>query len=646
MKGKQVAALLLSAMLAATVLTGCADGSAAPAPAVTPSETAPEVKQPESQEATVFEDSVDWDAEYDVIVVGFGGAGAVTAVTAADAGAKVLLLEKAPRGHEGGNTKYCAQIILDFTEEERAEAIAYLKEGVRHNYTTPSDGMIEKYVDMVTENDVWVREVTGMEPVPYAKASMPEYPGYDSGAAMHAITVDGTYFQGAFWRELTRIVEERADKIDVWYEAPGKKLIQDPDTKIVHGVTAEVEGRMVNLRARNGVVLCTGGFENNLEMIQNYLRLPYAYSKGGQYNEGDGITMAIDVGAKLWHMSAMSGPDINVKNHDTNTTFGYSMQGAKSFACTGFSTGPVIFVGPDGSRFTDEATGTKHGHVLYHGDWQCMQIPLPAYVVFDEAARLAAPVYYSWSEGSEKELKEGYLIQADTLEELAAATGIDAEGLKAQVERYNSYCAAGYDPEQQRAAKYLNPISDKGPYYAMEVVPSFTNTQGGPERNTEGEILDVWGNPIPHLYSAGELGSLYSDLYQGAGNLGECIAFGRISGANAATPKSDVAQKSVMEGKTPFVPAAEADEVQAEGLVGEATGMGGKLILSVTLNGDVISAVEILSHTETPGVSDRAIEQIPAAIVANNSADVDTVSGATVTSRAIMEAVKNALSKK
>lgn len=291
MKGKQVAALLLSAMLAATVLTGCADGSAAPAPGASSSEAVSGAKQPESQEAkAVFEDSVDWDAEYDVIVVGFGGAGAVTAVTAADAGAKVLLLEKAPRGHEGGNTKYCAQIILDFTEEERAEAIAYLKEGVRHNYTTPSDGMIEKYVDMVTENDVWVREVTGMEPVPYAKASMPEYPGYDSGAAMHAITVDGTYFQGAFWRELTRIVEERADKIDVWYEAPGKKLIQDPDTKIVHGVTAEVEGRMVNLRARNGVVLCTGGFENNLEMIQNYLRLPYAYSKGGQYNEGDGIT--------------------------------------------------------------------------------------------------------------------------------------------------------------------------------------------------------------------------------------------------------------------------------------------------------------------------------------------------------------------
>ena len=80
--------------------------------------------------------------------------------------------------------------------------------------------------------------------------------------------------------------------------------------------------------------------------------------------------------------------------------------------------------------------------------------------------------------------------------------------------------------------------------------------------------------------------------------------------------------------------------------MGEATGMGGKLTLSVTLNGDAISAVEILSHTETPGVSDGAIEQIPAAIVANNSADVDAVTGATVTSRAIMEAVKNALSKK
>ena len=65
------------------------------------------------------------------------------------------------------------------------------------------------------------------------------------------------------------------------------------------------------------------------------------------------------------------------------------------------------------------------------------------------------------------------------------------------------------------------------------------NTQGGPERNEKAEIIDLDGNPIPHLYSAGELGAIWSDAYNGGGNLGECTAFGRIAGANAAEPKND-----------------------------------------------------------------------------------------------------------
>ena len=72
------------------------------------------------------------------------------------------------------------------------------------------------------------------------------------------------------------------------------------------------------------------------------------------------------------------------------------------------------------------------------------------------------------------------------------------------------------------------------PFYAVELSPSMLNTQGGPRRNEEGQIVRPDGTPIPRLYSAGELGSIYSYLYQGTGNIGECLAFGRISGCNAA----------------------------------------------------------------------------------------------------------------
>ena len=77
----------------------------------------------------------------------------------------------------------------------------------------------------------------------------------------------------------------------------------------------------------------------------------------------------------------------------------------------------------------------------------------------------------------------------------------------------------------------------EGPFYALEIGPTMLNTQGGAKRNEKAEVLDVNGNPIPHLYSAGEMGALFADMYNGGGNLGECVAFGRIAGANAAAAK-------------------------------------------------------------------------------------------------------------
>jgi predicted oxidoreductase len=79
----------------------------------------------------------------------------------------------------------------------------------------------------------------------------------------------------------------------------------------------------------------------------------------------------------------------------------------------------------------------------------------------------------------------------------------------------------------------LQPLGD-GPYYAIELSPSMLNTQGGPRRDEKAQIVRPDGSPIPRLYSAGELGSIYSYLYQGTGNIGECLAFGRIAGRNAA----------------------------------------------------------------------------------------------------------------
>jgi len=110
---------------------------------------------------------------------------------------------------------------------------------------------------------------------------------------------------------------------------------------------------------------------------------------------------------------------------------------------------------------------------------------------------------------------------------------MDPETLEETIGRYNAFCKNGKDSDFNRPPETLVPL-DTPPYYAVKMWPGGPNTQGGPRRNKKAQVLDTQGKPIPRLYAAGELGSIFGRLYQGGGNLAECIAFGRIAGENAA----------------------------------------------------------------------------------------------------------------
>jgi predicted oxidoreductase len=107
--------------------------------------------------------------------------------------------------------------------------------------------------------------------------------------------------------------------------------------------------------------------------------------------------------------------------------------------------------------------------------------------------------------------------------------------LDATISRYNRYCKAGKDEDFGRAKEDLRPLEP--PLYAIQLWPALINTQGGPRRDKESRVLDPEGKPIPRLYAAGELGSIWGYLYQGACNIGEALVFGRIAGKNAAAGK-------------------------------------------------------------------------------------------------------------
>ena len=476
-----------------------------------------------------------WDDTADLIVVGYGGAGAATALTAHEAGASVILLEKAPRGEEGGNTRVAAQGYLNTSDA--AKACDYLN-ALCGPYAVPQ-AMVEVWAQEMCRNNDWFASLGG-DPQEHqhqpAGIEFPDLPGADCVHKFHHGDILGF---SKTWEALAEGVTRRG--IDVRYATPATRLVADPARGDVIGVVAQQGGREVRLRARKAVVLTCGGFENNQDMIRNFLPgLPYCYTSGSPYNEGDGIRMAMEIGADLWHMNNYAGPSMALKVPDFPTTlsmrplhFGHELQGG------------MIVVGPDGRRFTDEKYKTRHGKIWQSGKWMPLRTPCPMYMIVDHTLLSNEPLYdgsqpsgwtplmigYTWSRDNQVELARGWIRGADTLAQLAADLELPVEALAHSVNAWNEHCARGVDTEFGRT-KMMNRF-DAGPYYAVELSPSMLNTQGGPRRNEKAQVLRPDGSPIGRLYSAGELGSIFSYLYQGTGNIGECFAFGRIAALNA-----------------------------------------------------------------------------------------------------------------
>jgi succinate dehydrogenase/fumarate reductase flavoprotein subunit len=476
-----------------------------------------------------------WDVEADVVVVGFGAAGMAAAVTAHERGAKVLILEKAPEGQEGGNTRVAGQGYLNTSSAE--QAAAYLT-ALCGPYTVP-EPMVSVWAEEMCRNNAWLASLGG-DPQEHQHPPVGiEFPDLPGAGCVHKFHDGPTYGYSYTWKLFERLVKQRP--IQILYETPARELIQRDTTKEILGVRAQHGDGSVHVKARKAVVLTCGGFENNQQMIRDYLPgVPYCYTSGSPYNEGDGITMALSVGADLWHMNNYAGPSMALKVPEVRTSF--SMQ---ALHYSKQMPGGMIVVGPDARRFTDEKFKTRHGKIPMNGRWLPLATPCPMFMIIDHTLFRAGPLYdkhpshgwtqiverYEWSEDNSVELAKGWIKRADSLAALASIMELNPRTLEDTVTRWNSFCETKHDADFARTLM-LAPIAQP-PFYAVELSPSMLNTQGGPRRNEKAQIVRPSGTPIARLYSAGELGSIYSYLYQGTGNIGECLAFGRIAGRNA-----------------------------------------------------------------------------------------------------------------
>ncbi|HXG50959.1 MAG TPA: FAD-binding protein [candidate division Zixibacteria bacterium] len=486
-----------------------------------------------------------WDHETDVLVVGYGAAGGVSAVTAHDAGASVLILEKMP--HPGGISILSGGGVAFARNAEGA--FRYLKRTC--NGTTPDDVLRVMAEEMVGILD-WLKDwakVSGTEPTQTEVRGHGTYP-FPGTCDIDSIKLKDFPAYSEFpWAKglrggarLFKVVYDnvKARKIDVWLAAPARELITGADGEVL-GVVAERDGRRLKVKARKAVVLACGGYENDDAMKLQYFQAQPVYPV---YlgNTGDGIKMAQKAGAALWHMWHFHG--------------GYGFKFPElPFAIRHVWAGPrnekrkMIWIAVDrsGRRFMDEyppAPQDTGARPLEFYDPDIQDYPrIPCYLIFDEEGRRLGPIGIPivnderydarWSQDNLAEVEKGWIKKGDSLDEIASRIHVNPGVLRETVERWNRLCRDGEDVDFRRPPGTMMPIATP-PYYVIEAWPIVNNTQGGPEHDARQRVLDPMKRPIPRLYVAGEISSIYGHLYLEAGNITECFVAGRIAGTNAA----------------------------------------------------------------------------------------------------------------
>jgi succinate dehydrogenase/fumarate reductase flavoprotein subunit len=514
---------------------------------------------------------VHFDETFDIIVVGYGFAGGTAAIEASDRGSSVLLAEKMPDPGGISITAGGGIRIADNADD----AFAYLKASCDGR---TDDAILRVFADEMISLADYIRSLAKVNDAVCEARHHPgnyPYPGFETFGAIEIASVPGfdprvgyPHVQGRNRGPLLfKVVEDNVNKraIEVRLGCTARRLTTDGSGNVT-GVTLEKDGTLRRVRARKGVILACGGFEANREMQRQYWQISPVHSAASRGNTGDGIRMAQDVGADLWHMWHFHG-SYGMVHPDPKHATSFRMKRLPDWRPEGTIDGrklPAnlgkavkmswIVLNKRGRRFMNEAPpyvqDTGHRPLdLY--DAQTQSFPnIPAYVVIDEEGRKMYPlgqaVYndraaepYVWSNDNLQEVELGILKQANSVAELAKYIGASQAAVQATLERWNGQCERGHDDDFDRPAAMMMPIRT-APFYIAEVWPVVSNTQGGPRHDARQRVLNTYGAPIPRLFEAGELGSIWGSLYLGGGNLSECFITGRIA-AREANALADLA---------------------------------------------------------------------------------------------------------
>ena len=487
------------------------------------------------------------NSSYDVIVVGAGNAALCAALSAREQVENVLVLERAPREKRGGNSAFTGggfrmvhrgledvqKLVPDLSADEiaRTDFGAYTAEQflddlgrITQYYIDPD--LAEVLVENSTDTVHWIHDL--------GVRFLPERGRY-------AFNIDGRvkYFGGvvviangggqAMVDTQYKIAEQRG--ITIRYDAQAIALRRGP--RGIEAVRAIIDGCEDEISAR-AVVLACGGFEANREWRTKYLGAGWDMAKvrGTRYNTGDGIRMALEIGAQP-HGQWSCAHAVSWERYAPD--FGTLESASDSYRLS-YPYG--IMVNAEGRRFVDEGSDFRNYTYAKIGRIVLQQPGGYAWQIFDATAKpFHREMYQS---------RSATKVQANTLEELAdGLDDVDRTQFLKTVREYNDAvkrdvpfdptirdgkCAVGLPIPK---SNWANPI-EKLPFEAYSVGCGITFTFGGVKINTSAQVLDVSDTPLPGLYAAGELvGGIWYFNYPGSGGLTAGAVFGRIAGPEA-----------------------------------------------------------------------------------------------------------------
>ncbi|MBS5451776.1 MAG: FAD-binding protein [Coriobacteriia bacterium] len=608
--------------------------------------------------------NVTWDEEHDIVIVGYGMAGTTAYVEAVeiDPNVDVVIYDKSDEQNAGGQAVASGQCVI-FPQPEDIETFRTYMRAMNKPNDVPEEDFMWLTNEFSTDIE-WIQ--AALEPAGYEVGysgggalrygtllvEFPDLEGADFvGATGHFRAKDGgvPFENGGCWNGMSKAAEVRGAKPN--YEHTVTCLVQDSITKRVDGVGVQKpDGSTIYVKANKGVLLATGGYEGDPQMYRDFNGGDMIYNAGSPYVTGDGVKMQMAIGAKMWHMDnhTMScGMFHGIKVPDFDTCFIRQFYMAQ---------GSWMETAADGTRYYDETRSYQRQHMKFYEHGQYVDVPIgrsqPVHIIFDDACCKAQPMVndwigwpvscrnpYEWSADNSVEIEKGWITKADTIEELAEKIGKDPAALKASVDRFNEMVDGGEDLDFGRDITTMAKI-ETPPFYAIEEFPAMPACSGGARRNIKGQVLNWDEQPIENLYSAGEIGSLVSNLYQNGTYLHEAICSARAAIDTMLGGRADI---KPTEGAGVSEPWAEAEDGEYRV---EAKGLEDPYELVLTIKDGQLASIELGEGADNMFMSPEQFEELTGNIVDNQTISVDTIAGATIDSQAIVGALMTAFGKK